>query len=183
MVPRDIPQSSNRFSGSAPDWIVNEIEGLERGWIFAKNTDLKSQSSQRDPQRRRRKSEPQTGKSYALNLGLAAIRERTQIREKEPWGTKKIGAESSDPNRHSQPRLPGSVVGEASMRLLRKSCKITEVTARKLRFEKMIPAGGWTRGEHLRGLKPSITRGVNGTVKAVPYPNPSSSEAHSGDGS
>src|SRR5580658_6311382 len=29
---------------------------------------------------------------------------------------KKIGAESSDPNRHSQPRLPGSVVGDASMR-------------------------------------------------------------------
>ena|ERR1022692_1405668 len=32
---------------------------------------------------------------------------------------KKIGAESSDPNRHSQPRLPGSVVGDASMRQTR----------------------------------------------------------------
>jgi hypothetical protein len=44
---------------------------------------------------------------------------------------KKIGAESSDPNRHSQPRLPGSVVGEASMR---QSCflnKITEVIVPK----------------------------------------------------
>src|SRR5271165_3437742 len=29
---------------------------------------------------------------------------------------KKCGAESSDPNRHSQPRLPGSVVGDPSMR-------------------------------------------------------------------
>jgi len=32
---------------------------------------------------------------------------------------KKIGAESSDPNRYSQPRLPGSVVGDASMRQVR----------------------------------------------------------------
>jgi len=45
---------------------------------------------------------------------------------------KKIGAESSDPNRHSQPRLPGSVVGEASMRRTRFPYKITEVTAQKL---------------------------------------------------
>jgi hypothetical protein len=50
---------------------------------------------------------------------------------------KKIGAESSDPNRHSQPRLPGSVVGEASMRLARKSRKITEVTVQKLRVQKL----------------------------------------------
>ena len=41
---------------------------------------------------------------------------------------KKCGAESSDPNRHSQPRLPGSVVGEASMRQVRKSDKITKVS-------------------------------------------------------
>ena len=33
--------------------------------------------------------------------------------------TKKCGAESSDPNRHSQPRLPGSVVGEQSIALAR----------------------------------------------------------------
>ena len=41
----------------------------------------------------------------------------------------KIGAESSDPNRHSQPRLPGSVVGEASMRQVAKGGKITKVSA------------------------------------------------------
>ena len=42
--------------------------------------------------------------------------------------TKKCGAESSDPNRHSQPRLPGSVVGEASMREVGGSAKITKVS-------------------------------------------------------
>jgi hypothetical protein len=42
---------------------------------------------------------------------------------------KKCGAESSDPNRHSQPRLPGSVVGEASMLPPRNSDKITKVIA------------------------------------------------------
>ena len=45
---------------------------------------------------------------------------------------KKCGAESSDPNRHSQPRLPGSVVGEASMRCLGISNKITKVSELKL---------------------------------------------------
>jgi hypothetical protein len=45
---------------------------------------------------------------------------------------KKIGAESSDPNRHSQPRLPGSVVGERSMHRSGFPHKITEVTAPKL---------------------------------------------------
>src|SRR4029077_2277060 len=43
-------------------------------------------------------------------------------------GTKKWGAESSDPNRHSQPRLPGSVVGEASMRHTAQPHKITKVS-------------------------------------------------------
>ena len=42
---------------------------------------------------------------------------------------KKCGAESSDPNRHSQPRLPGSVVGEASMRQVPAGGKITMVSA------------------------------------------------------
>jgi hypothetical protein len=42
---------------------------------------------------------------------------------------KKCGAESSDPNRHSQPRLPGSVVGEASMRQRAEAGKITKVSA------------------------------------------------------
>ena len=47
--------------------------------------------------------------------------------------TKKCGAESSDPNRHSQPRLPGSVVGEASMRQSLNPAKITKVSVPKLR--------------------------------------------------
>jgi hypothetical protein len=51
---------------------------------------------------------------------------------REDCGDKKIGAESSDPNRHSQPRLPGSVVGEASMPPTRFSCKITVVIVPKL---------------------------------------------------
>ena len=41
---------------------------------------------------------------------------------------KKCGAESGDPNLRFQPRLPGSVVGEASMGEERKGDKITEVT-------------------------------------------------------
>jgi hypothetical protein len=44
---------------------------------------------------------------------------------------KKIGAESSDPNRHSQPRLPGSVVGSASMPPTLFANKITEVNVPK----------------------------------------------------
>ena len=48
---------------------------------------------------------------------------------------KKCGAESSDPNRHSQPRLPGSVVGEASMRQVAERGKITKVSVRQLRSE------------------------------------------------
>jgi hypothetical protein len=39
---------------------------------------------------------------------------------------KKCGASSGDPNLRSQPRLPGSVVGEASMRQDREADKITE---------------------------------------------------------
>jgi hypothetical protein len=44
---------------------------------------------------------------------------------------KKIGAESSDPNRHSQPRLPGSVVGSESMLCTHFANKITEVNVQK----------------------------------------------------
>jgi len=50
-------------------------------------------------------------------------------RREENATLKKIGAESSDPNRHSQPRLPGSVVGEASMRQVAAGGKITKVSA------------------------------------------------------
>jgi hypothetical protein len=43
---------------------------------------------------------------------------------------KKIGAETGDPNLRFQPRLPGSVVGEASMGQVGNGDKITEVTVR-----------------------------------------------------
>ena len=42
--------------------------------------------------------------------------------------TKKCGADHGDPNLRFQPRLPGSVVGEASMEQVGKGGKITEVT-------------------------------------------------------
>jgi len=51
--------------------------------------------------------------------------------KRQIWQGKKIGAESSDPNRRSQPRLPGSVVGEPSMRSIRSPYKITEVNVPK----------------------------------------------------
>ena len=41
--------------------------------------------------------------------------------------TKKCGVEIGDPNLRFQPRLPGSVVGEASMRQVGKADKITGV--------------------------------------------------------
>jgi hypothetical protein len=41
---------------------------------------------------------------------------------------KKCGAESGDPNLRFQPRLPGSVVGEASMGQVEEADKITRVT-------------------------------------------------------
>jgi len=41
---------------------------------------------------------------------------------------KKCGAEIGDPNLRFQPRLPGSVVGEASMRQVEEADKITGVT-------------------------------------------------------
>jgi hypothetical protein len=52
---------------------------------------------------------------------------RAVERTGQPW-KQKIGAENGDPNRHSQPRLPGSVVGEASMPRVRLRYKITEVS-------------------------------------------------------
>ena len=44
---------------------------------------------------------------------------------------KKIGVKSGDPNRHSQPRLPGSVVGEPSMLEVALRSKITKVSVPK----------------------------------------------------
>ena len=55
--------------------------------------------------------------------GTEAHREDT-----EKCQAKKCGAESGDPNLRFQPRLPGSVVGEASMGQVRKADKITRVT-------------------------------------------------------
>jgi len=49
----------------------------------------------------------------------------------ELFGAKKCGVESGDPNLRLQPRLPGSVVGEASMRQDEKADKITRVTVRR----------------------------------------------------
>ena len=43
-------------------------------------------------------------------------------------GAKKCGVERGDPNLRFQPRLPGSVVGEASMEQVGKGGKITKVT-------------------------------------------------------
>jgi hypothetical protein len=45
--------------------------------------------------------------------------------------SKKIGADRGDPNRRAQPRLPGSVVGEASMPPGSDPRKITEVSVPK----------------------------------------------------
>jgi hypothetical protein len=62
---------------------------------------------------------------------------RCGVRKGGYWGSnqgesgrkaKKCGAENGDPNLRSQPRLPGSVVGEASMRQVKKVDKITRVT-------------------------------------------------------
>jgi hypothetical protein len=50
--------------------------------------------------------------------------------ESGPWA-KKCGVGIGDPNLRFQPRLPGSVVGEASMEQVRKGDKITEVTVRR----------------------------------------------------
>jgi len=55
--------------------------------------------------------------------GTEAHREDT-----EKCQAKKCGAESGDPNLRFQPRLPGSVVGEASMGQVAEADKITGVT-------------------------------------------------------
>ncbi len=78
----------------------------------------------------------QTGFSVLLNRITEFPNLRVWDLEINLSQTKKCGAESSDPNRHSQPRLPGSVVGEASMRCPGTSNKITKVSTRKLRCER-----------------------------------------------
>ena len=71
------------------------------------------------------------GRYYSLNDSARYDFRRVakqSVRAGSGFGDKKCGAESSDPNRHSQPRLPGSVVGEASMRHTVQPHKITKVS-------------------------------------------------------
>jgi hypothetical protein len=51
--------------------------------------------------------------------------------EPDQGDSQKIGVKSGDPNRHSQPRLPGSVVGEPSMLEAALRSKITKVSVPK----------------------------------------------------
>jgi len=88
-------------------------------------------------------NQPQRGEREGPNRGCWGRREikeesvsRVADKRREENATlKKIGAESSDPNRHSQPRLPGSVVGDASMRHALLPHKITKVSVPRLRDE------------------------------------------------
>jgi len=61
---------------------------------------------------------------FKVSENSVARPDALQVRVK----AKKCGAEIGDPNLRFQPRLPGSVVGEASMRQVRKAGKITRVT-------------------------------------------------------
>jgi hypothetical protein len=63
------------------------------------------------------------GEERLHHRGTEAHREHT-----EECQAKKCGAESGDPNLRFQPRLPGSVVGEASMGQVWEADKITGVT-------------------------------------------------------
>jgi len=70
--------------------------------------------------------------SYLLALilfdaGCGTGDTRGVIRVSQAVQAKKCGAESGDPNLRFQPRLPGSVVGEASMRQVEEADKITRV--------------------------------------------------------
>jgi hypothetical protein len=60
--------------------------------------------------------------------GDKELNHRDHIEDTGSSKAKKCGAEIGDPNLRFQPRLPGSVVGEASMRQVRKADKITRVT-------------------------------------------------------
>jgi hypothetical protein len=61
-------------------------------------------------------------------LNQEAQRTTGDHRGKHSCEAKKCGVESGDPNLRFQPRLPGSVVGEVSMRQVGKGDKITRVT-------------------------------------------------------
>jgi hypothetical protein len=71
------------------------------------------------------------GQLSALSCQLSAIRKTRLLKVdagSEVWEAKKCGVEIGDPNLRFQPRLPGSVVGEASMGQVGKADKITRVT-------------------------------------------------------
>ena len=66
-----------------------------------------------------------TGETLSAKYGFEAL---VSSRCGQLVRAKKCGAESGDPNLRFQPRLPGSVVGEASMGQAEKADKITGVT-------------------------------------------------------
>ena len=66
-----------------------------------------------------------TGETLSAKYGFEAL---VSSRCGQLGRAKKCGAESGDPNLRFQPRLPGSVVGEASMRQAAEADKITGVT-------------------------------------------------------
>ena len=63
-----------------------------------------------------------------FDAGLGRGDSRGSDQGESGFGAKKCGVEIGDPNLRFQPRLPGSVVGEASMRQLACADKITRVT-------------------------------------------------------
>ena len=110
-------------------WIVNDVSG-----VCQDREPRIKQSAERIQQK-----------------GIRGKKHREEIKAR--WKTKKIGAESSDPNRNSQPRLPGSVVGEASMPL--------EAEAGQ-DYRSQCPEV--TQAQRLRiGLTPSIRHSVEAT--------------------
>jgi hypothetical protein len=63
--------------------------------------------------------------SYSIRCEGRSVGRQLSWRVSE---AKKCGVEIGDPNLRFQPRLPGSVVGEASMGQVEKADKITGVT-------------------------------------------------------
>ena len=91
---------------------VGIVPGSQRGGVKEKR--LEPQGAQRG-----------TGENTGETLNARC---RFRNRQNLSSAGKKCGAESGDPNLRFQPRLPGSVVGEASMGQVEKADKITGVT-------------------------------------------------------
>jgi len=68
------------------------------------------------------------GSVWRGRKGFAIGAQRRTGKTQRSARQKKCGAESGDPNLRFQPRLPGSVVGEASMGQVAEADKITGVT-------------------------------------------------------